>query len=63
MDKESLIKAREFLLKMNEVDMQICDKVEILNTLYILLDPDNYEKHRDTLAREFNEELKWKRKI
>lgn len=60
MDKESLLKAREFLLNINNIDMPICDKFEILNTLYILLEPENFEKHRDVLAREFNEELRWK---
>ena len=60
MDKESLIKAREFLSRIDELDIPVCDKFEILNTLYILLDPNNYEKHREVLAREFNDELRWK---
>lgn len=63
MDKESLLKAREFLLNINNIDMSAADKLEIINNLWLYLDPENYEKHTKILIRECNEELKWKRKI
>lgn len=63
MDKESLLKAREFLLNINNIDMSAQDKLEIINNLWLYLDPENYEKHTRILIKECNEELKWKRKI
>ena len=63
MDKESLLKAREFLLNINNIDMSAADKLEIINNLWLYLDPENYEKHTKILIKECNEELKWKRKI
>lgn len=63
MDKESLLKAREFLLNINNIDMSAADKLEIINNLWLYLDPENYEKHTKILMKECNEELKWKRKI
>jgi hypothetical protein len=63
MDKESLLKAREFLLNINNIDMSAQDKLEIINNLWLYLDPENYEKHTKILIKECNEELKWKRKI
>lgn len=63
MDKESLLKAREFLLNINNIDTPAQDKLEIINNLWLYLDPENYEKHTNILIRECNEELKWKRKI
>lgn len=63
MDKESLLKAREFLLNINNIDMPAADKLEIVNNLWLYLDPENYEKHTKILMKECNEELKWKRKI
>lgn len=62
MDKESLLKAREFLLNINNIDMSAADKLEIINNLWLYLDPENYEKHTKILIRECNEELKWKGK-
>lgn len=62
MDKESLLKTREFLLNINNIDMSAQDKLEIINNLWLYLDPDNYEKHTKILIRECNEELKWRGK-
>lgn len=62
MKKESLLKAREFLLNINNIDMSAQDKLEIINNLWIYLDPENYEKHTKILIRECNEELKWRGK-
>ena len=62
MDKESLLKAREFLLNINNIDMSAADKLEIINNLWLYLDPENYEKHTKILIKECNEELKWRGK-
>lgn len=62
MDKESLLKAREFLLNINNIDMSAQDKLEIINNLWLYLDPENYEKHTKILIKECNEELKWRGK-
>ena len=62
MDKESLKKIRDFLLKIDELDIPIEDKYEAIRNALILFDEDNYEKHIQSLAREFNEELRWKGK-
>ena len=62
MDKESLLKAREFLLNIDNIDIPAQDKLEIINNLWLYLDPENYEKHTRILIRECNEELKWKGK-
>ena len=62
MDKESLKKIKEFLLRIDEVDIPIQDKAEFIQNASLLFDEDNYEKHIQTLAREFNEELRWKGK-
>ena len=40
MDKESLLKAREFLLNINNIDMSAADKLEIINNLWLYLDPE-----------------------
>lgn len=62
MDKESLLKAREFILNIDNIDMPVQDKLEIINNLRLYLDPENYEKHTKILIKECNEELKWKGK-
>ena len=62
MDKESLLKAREFILNINNIDMSAQDKLEIINNLWLYLDPENYEKHTKILIKECNEELKWRGK-
>lgn len=63
MNKESLLKVREFILNIDNIDIPAQDKLEIINNLWLYLDPENYEKHTKILIRECNEELKWKRKI
>lgn len=62
MNKESLLKAREFLLGLTTLDIPIEDKIELYNNLYLLLDPDNYNEHIISLGKEFNFDLKWKTK-
>lgn len=62
MDKESLIKAREFLMNIDKLDMPIQDKVEIIRNVYFYLDPEHYEENTKTLAKKFNEELRWRGK-
>lgn len=60
MDKESLLKAREFILNIDKIDMPLIDKTEILQNLYTYLTPENYEKHTKTLIMQHNQELKYK---
>lgn len=62
MDKESLLKAREFILNIDNIDMSAQDKLEIINNLWLYLDPENYEEHTKILIKECNEELKWRGK-
>lgn len=62
MNKESLIKIREFLVGLYDLDMPAEDKVEADKNLSILLNPENYEKHVKVLQKEFNEELRHKAK-
>lgn len=40
--------------------MPLMDKVELLQNLYTLLTPENYEKHTKELMK-FNNELKYRR--
>lgn len=61
MDKESLLKAREFILNIDKIDMPLMDKTEILQNLYTYLTPENYEKHTKTLMIQHNQELKYRR--
>lgn len=61
MEKESLLKMRDFLLNIDNLDIPKADKVEIIKNLYIYLDPENYERHTKCLAENFNEEIKWGR--
>lgn len=46
----------------NNSDMPAQDKLEIINNLWLYLDPENYEKHTKILIKECNEELKWRGK-
>ena len=62
MNKESLIKIREFLVGLYDLDIPAEDKVEADKNLSILLNPENYEKHVKVLQKEFNEELRHKAK-
>ena len=62
MDKESLIKIRNFLVGIYDLDIPVEDKIEADKNLSTLLEPENYEKHVKVLQKEFNEELRWKRK-
>lgn len=62
MDKESLIKIRNFLVGIYQLDIPIQDKVEADNNLSKFLEPENYDKHVKVLQKEFNEELRWKNK-
>ena len=41
--------------------MPLMDKVELLQNLYTLLTPENYEKHTKTLMLNHNQELKYRR--
>ena len=61
-DKESLIKIRNFLAGIYDLDIPVQDKVEIDKNLSTLLEPENYEKHVKVLSKNFNEELRWKNK-
>lgn len=62
MDKESLKKIRDFILRINEIDIPIQDKTEFIQNASLLFDEDNYEKHIQVLAKEFNDELRWRGK-
>ena len=62
MNKESLLKIKEFLVGIYDLDIPAEDKVEADKNLSTLLEPENYENHIKVLQKEFNEELRWKRK-
>ena len=62
MKKESLIKIREFLIGIYDLDIPAEDKVEADKNLSTLLDPNNYEEHVKVLSMNFNDELRWKNK-
>ena len=62
MDKESLIKIRNFLVGIYDLDIPAQDKVEADKNLSTLLDPNNYEEHIKVLSKNFNDELRWKNK-
>lgn len=62
MDKESLKKIRDFLLRIDEIDIPIQDKAEFIQNASLLFDEDNYDRHIQVLAEHFNEELRWKGK-
>lgn len=62
MDKESLIKIRNFLVGIYNLDIPVKDKVEADKNLSTLLDVENYDRHIKVLQREFNEELRNKAK-
>lgn len=62
MDKDSLIKIRNFLVGIYDLDIPVEDKVEADKNLSTLLNPDNYEEHVKVLSKNFNEELRWKSK-
>ena len=52
MDKESLKKAREILVKgLDNAKMNQQDKAELLLNLWLLLDEDTYEHNIDVLRR------------
>lgn len=54
MDKESLIKAREMVLRViNGLDILDYDKIELLINLNIYLNPENYEDDTKVLMKEF----------
>lgn len=62
MDKESLIKIRNFLVGIYDLDIPIQDKVEADKNLSTLLEPENYDKHIKVLQKKFNNELRNKAK-
>lgn len=62
MDKESLIKIRNFLVGIYNLDIPVQDKVEADKNLSTLLEPENYDKHIKVLQKEFNNELRNKAK-
>lgn len=62
MNKESLIKIRELLVGIENLDIPIQDKCEAAQNLNTFLDEENYERHVKVLRKEFNEELRWKNK-
>lgn len=62
MDKESLIKIRNFLVGIYDLDIPVQDKVEADKNLSTLLEPENYDKHIKVLQKEFNNELRSKAK-
>lgn len=49
MNKESLKKAREVILKIKELDINEIDKLELVKNLCILLDEKNYDDHIEIL--------------
>lgn len=52
MDKESLIKARELILKtLDNSEIKKQDKAELIMNLWLLLDEENYEHDIDVLRR------------
>ena len=52
MDKESLIKARELIIKvLDDSKIKRQDKAELIMNLWLLLDEDNYEHDIDVLRR------------
>lgn len=52
MDKESLIKARELIIKvLDDSKIKRQDKAELIMNLWLLLDIDNYEHDIDVLRR------------
>lgn len=54
MDKESLIKAREMVLRViNGLDILDYDKIELLINLNTYLNPENYEDDTKVLMKEF----------
>lgn len=54
MDKESLIKAREMVLRViNGLDILDYDKIELLINLNTYLNPENYEEDTKVLMKEF----------
>jgi hypothetical protein len=61
MDKESLKKVKEFISKIDTLDIPIQDKLEILINLNTFLDPDNYYKHINILKRH-TKDKKWRNK-
>lgn len=54
MNKESLIKAREMVLRViNGLEILDYDKIELLINLNTYLNPDNYEEDTKVLMKEF----------
>lgn len=54
MDKESLIKAREMVLRViNGLDILDYDKIELLINLNTYLNPNTYEEDTKVLMREY----------
>ena len=52
MDKESLKKARELIIKtLDDSNIDKQDKAELIMNLWLLLDEDNYEHDIDVLRR------------
>lgn len=52
MDKESLIKARNIIIKaLDKPDIKEIDKLELILNLHTLLDQDNYEKDIKVLIK------------
>lgn len=62
MDKESLIKIREFLIGIYKLDIPVEDQVEADKNLSTLLDPENYDEHIKVLQKEFNDDIRRKSK-
>lgn len=52
MDKESLIKARELIIKvLGDSKIKRQDKAELIMNLWLLLDEDNYEQDINVLRK------------
>lgn len=60
MDKESLIKARELIIKvLDDSKIKRQDKAELIMNLWLLLDEDNYE-HDINVLRKYSKPNKQK---
>lgn len=60
MDKESLIKARELIIKvLDDSKIKRQDKAELIMNLWLLLDVDNYE-HDINVLRKYSKPNKQK---
>jgi hypothetical protein len=62
MEKDFLLRAREYITHIDELEGSPEDKLELMSNLWLLLDPDNYDEHMSVLMRNCNDSLKWKAK-